>query len=196
MIEDESLDEASIDVGKVLHLHKLDHVEVDRLIGDLLLPLDLGLLLSLDRALLPNLVDDADLAHGKDRIDETLGEALGEALVQLGSEGGVGDVDEDLVGRVVVGKRDAERVEEGGEAVLGNLDTVGEDARVDSLGGVSLSLLEELACVATSAEHSVGARARTHRRGERHWWFHHPSSRPARLLFGRSKRRWGSAKRR
>ena len=147
VIEDESLDETSVDVGEVLHFHELDHVEVDRLISNLLLPLRLDLVLSLDRALLPNLVDDAHLADGKNRIDETLCETLGETLVELGGERGVGDVDEDLVGGVVVGKGDAERVEEGGEAVLGDFNPVGENARVDALGGVSLGLLKELAWV-------------------------------------------------
>jgi hypothetical protein len=44
------------------------------------------------------------------------------------------------------GEGDLERVEEVGEGVLSDFNSVGEDAGVDAFRGIALGLLEELAC--------------------------------------------------
>lgn len=142
VVEHEALDEAGVDVGEVLHLHHLDHVEVDRLERDLALDssgLDLPTLGANDVLLpLP--------PYGEHGLDTAPREAPGEALVDLGREGREGDLLEDLEVDVPAGvEGDLEVVEEGREGVLGNLDAVCEDARVDALRGVALGLLEELA---------------------------------------------------
>jgi hypothetical protein len=69
VVEREAADELGIRGAAVLHLHNLDHVQV-------------GLL--------------ALLVDGQDGVDNSGCQALGEAGVQLGGEGGPGDREEEL----------------------------------------------------------------------------------------------------
>lgn len=144
VVQHQSLDEPRVRVGHVLHLHQLDHVQVDGL--------ELALLARNARR----------LADRKDRIDNRLSERLRKRLVHLGRQAGVGDLDEGLVrgsggsggGR---GEGHFERVEERGEGVFGDFEAVGEDAGVDTFGSVSQGLVQELACAARAfSERNMG----------------------------------------
>lgn len=179
MVEHEALDEPRVGIRHVLHLHQLDHVQVNRLKLLLLLAtrrlrrtvrVELVLLAREELLLLPN---------RKDGVDGRLREGLGKRLVDLGRERGVGDVDEGFVVRLGTGgEGDLEVVEEGREGVFGDFETVGENSGVDPLRGVARGLVEELPYISNQCVSAFprlaknrGGRgteeARTHQRGER-----------------------------
>ena len=69
VVEDKSLDEARLCGHLVLHVHDLDHVEIDWLVG---------------------------LADGLDCLNEDLGKGLSNGRVDLGHEGGTSNIQEEL----------------------------------------------------------------------------------------------------
>jgi hypothetical protein len=148
MIQHQPLDQPRIGIRHVLHLHQLDHVQIDRF----------KLLLLLSVSLLPRRYTGVEfvlfsgqelllLPDSENGIDRSLRKRLGERLVNLRSERGVGDVNERLVVRLTArGEGDFEVVEEGGEGVFGDFETVGEDSGVDAFGGIAGGLVEEFTC--------------------------------------------------
>lgn len=136
VVEDEALDEARVRVGHVLHLHQLDHVQIDRF-----------------EAVCRGGGGDPD---GEDGVDDGLGEVLGEVFVDLGREARVRDVDQRLVVRVRARfKLDLELVQEGRQGVLGDFDSVCQHARVDALLRVAHRLLQEFADEEDDARRTV-----------------------------------------
>ena len=114
VIENETLDELGLGRHLVLHVHQLNHVQVDWLV------------------LLGNAVDSIndDLAHG-----------VGELRLDLGAEGSAGNLEEHVT---VDFDFVLEGVEVFEGLSLGQLHTVDEDTGVDSFTEVALSLTHEL----------------------------------------------------
>ena len=110
VVEHESLDEAGLGGHLVLHVHDLDHVEIEG---------DTGLL---------------DGLHG---VDEHLTEGVGELGRDLGVEGSGSDLEEELTGDLLV---DLEALEELQDLSLSELDTVNDSAGVHSFSEVTFGL--------------------------------------------------------
>jgi hypothetical protein len=148
VIEDETTDETGVGVVLVLHLHDLDHVQVDRL--------KLGLRCR-DRG---GAIGDGAEADGEDGIDNGCGKRASEAGVDLGREGSIGDGDEGgMIGRRLVHLegveelRVSDHVSSDGtqrsathvDSLLGSMgEAFAEDARVNALARVAFGLLEQL----------------------------------------------------
>jgi hypothetical protein len=90
VIEDEAPDEPRVGIGLVLHLHDLDHVEVN----------GLPFATRVGRT----------LSDGENGVDDVGGERGGKTGVEFGGEGGMGYRDER--GMVSIWLGDLERVEE------------------------------------------------------------------------------------
>jgi len=114
VIEDEATDEARLRRHLMLHVHDLDHVEVDSLVaGDAL-----------------------------DGIDDDLTERVGDGGVDLGVERALGHSEEGVAGHL--GLFDLELLEEAKSLSLSLFDTINDDSGMDALTEVALSLAHEL----------------------------------------------------
>jgi hypothetical protein len=124
VIEDETFDKARLSGHLVLHVHDLNHVEVDWLVWLL------------------------DGLHG---LNEDLSQGIGNGGVDLGHQGGTGNLEEELT--LNFGVSDFGSLQEGKSLLLSKFNTVNKDARVNALTEVSFSLTHQL----TDEEHIGGS---------------------------------------
>jgi len=114
VIEDETAHKAGLSGHLVLHVHDLNHVEVDAVIaGDAL-----------------------------DGVDDDFGEGVCDGGVDLSVERGAGNANKEIAGQLLLG--DSEGVQEAEALGFGHLDTINDDTGVDALTDVALSLAHEL----------------------------------------------------
>jgi hypothetical protein len=123
VIEDETFDKARLSGHLVLHVHDLNHVEVDWLVWLL------------------------DGLHG---LNEDLSQGIGNGGVDLGHQGGTGNLEEELT--LNFGVSDFGSLQEGKSLLLSKFNTVNKDARVNALTEVSFGLTHQL----TNEEHIGG----------------------------------------
>jgi hypothetical protein len=120
MVEDETLNELGLSRHLVLHVHELDHVEVETVVT----------------------------SDSVDGIDDDFSEGVSKSRVNLGLEGGVADFHEEFTSSFLLNLEGFEELEALG---LGELHTVNEDSRVDTLSEVTFSLSHNF-----SSEEDVG----------------------------------------
>jgi hypothetical protein len=120
MVEDETLNELGLSRHLVLHVHELDHVEIETVVT----------------------------SDSVDSIDNDFSEGVSESRVNLGLEGGVADFHEEFTSSFLLNLEGFEELEALG---LGELHTVNEDSRVDTLSEVTFSLSHNF-----SSEEDVG----------------------------------------
>ena len=120
MVHDQALDQPRVGARLVHHVHRLDHVQVDikaaKLVG---------------------------LADAEHRVDDDVGEEVGELLVHLGAQRRACDLDQQIAIRRV--HLECRRVDVLEYVLLGGLDALGQQPRVHAVGEVALGLLHELA---------------------------------------------------
>jgi len=92
-------------------------------------------------------IDTVVTSDALDGVDYDFSKRVGDAGVDLGVEGGAGDVDEKVAAKL--GLLDSEVVQELEDLNLSLLDTVNDDTGVDTLAEVALGLAHEL----TDEEH-------------------------------------------
>ena len=114
MVEDETADKAGLGGHLVLHVHDLNHVQVDALVA-------------------------FNALHG---VHNDFGEGVGDRGVDLGVEGGFGNLDQKVAAHL--GLLNLEIVQEPQNFTLSLLDTVNDDTWVDTLTNVAFSLAHEL----------------------------------------------------
>ena len=114
VVKDETADEARLSGHLVLHVHDFNHVQVDTLVT-------------------------SDRLHG---VDNNLSERVGDGWVDLGVEGGAGDIEKQVTAHLLL--RHLESVQEFHDLYLGFLKTINEDSGVNTLAKVSLGLTHEL----------------------------------------------------
>ena len=114
VIEDETADEARLSGHLVLHVHDLDHMEINTVVSH----------------------------DGLDGINADFGKRVGDGGVDLGVEGSAGDLHEHVTRKI--GLLDSEGIEESEALALGLLEAVSDDTGVDTLAEVALSLTHEL----------------------------------------------------
>lgn len=114
VIEDETLNELGLVGHLVLHVHKLDHVQVDGLVG---------------------------LGNAVDGIDDNFAEGVGELGQDFGVQGGTGNLDKHIavdLDLVLEGVKETEGLS------LSEFHTVNEDTGVHSFTEVALGLAHKL----------------------------------------------------
>jgi len=116
VIEDQALDELALCGHLVLHVHDLDHVEIDGL---------------------------STLGDGLHGINNDIGKRVGNAGVDLGHQRGAGNAEEELLGDAF-GEGDLSGLEVGKSFLLGDFNSVDKDAGMHSLAQIALSLTHEL----------------------------------------------------
>jgi hypothetical protein len=139
MVHHQPADQPRVGIALVLHLHHLDHVQVDGL---------------------------AFLADGKDGVDDGFGQSVCEFLADFGAERGAGDGEEGFAVDGCFGG-DLDRVQEllkrrigvtersqdsrlqfkthGKSLLLGNIETFGNNPRVQAFRDIPLRLFQEFA---------------------------------------------------
>mmetsp|Transcript_4838 Transcript_4838/g.12157 ORF Transcript_4838/g.12157 Transcript_4838/m.12157 type:complete len:574 (-) Transcript_4838:48-1769(-) len=136
VIQYEAVDEARVGPHLATHRHDLDHVQVHGRLRDV-------------------------LRHdAPDRVDDGIGDLLGEVVLELRLERRRRQAPQEVAivldppAGVVGGAIDLELVEELDRGVARDVESLGDDARMQALGGVPLGLFEELA-----AEEDRGGRS-------------------------------------
>ena len=114
MIENETADEAGLSGHFVLHVHDLNHVQIDLLIT----------------------------SDGLHSIDDDLSKRVGNRGVHLRVKRGFGNSEEGVAGHLRLG--DLELLKEAEGLKLSLLDTINDDPGVDTLAEVALCLAHEL----------------------------------------------------
>ena len=126
VIEDETSDELGFSGHLVLHVHNFNHVQIDFSVGN---SVSIG-------------------GDGLDGIDEDLAEWVGNAWVDLGVEGGFGNLDQEVSGDFL---GNLEFLQETKCFHLGLIHTFNKDSWMDSVTDVSFGLSHEF-----SDEKNVG----------------------------------------
>ena len=138
VVHHEALDEARLHPRLVLHVHDLDHVQVDRRVR---------------------------LAHAQHGVDHHLGELVGELDVHLRAERRLRDLQQQRAVGAVLG--DAHRVEELEHRALRRLDPLAQQPRVHAVREVALRLLHDLAHDQHRRRRAVAGRVVLRRRDPR-----------------------------
>ena len=114
MIKNKTSDELALSVHLVLHVHHLDHVQVDLLLGSL---------------------------DALDGIDNYFTEWVGDRWVNLGVQGSLGDLDHEFSIDLLL---KFELLQESECLAFCKLHTLNKDSRVNTVSDVSLSLSHDL----------------------------------------------------